>query len=163
MRTALLLVATLAACRAPPYVGPAFSALPLVGFEVDAGLQLRESLALEAGGTLQFLDDTDFVDDGFAEPGDFVQLHAGLKHRFRGRQGRRRTLRYGLAWLRADGEPLIIDRSGRYLGLYAGGGFETDVGSWTVGPEFRVHCAWGLEGQGFEALPQIVWHFVRRF
>ena len=176
MRTALLLCLLATGCRSrlrqeharKAFFGAGLSALPQVGAAVEAGWRVaaRESydLFVELEGTVQFLDDTDFNDDGLGGPGTFSQARLGLKHTFSPGHKRHLTVRYGAVWFRARGGVTILDLPGDYIGAYLGLGFETDLSErWTMGPEIRILLVEGTDSQGFDVVPQFGWHLIFRF
>ena len=176
MRAALLLCLLATACRSRipsdnvrnAFVSAGLSALPQVGVALGGGWRVatRESydLFIEAEGTVQFLDDTDFNDDGFGGPGTFTQARLGLKHALSPGHKRHVTVRYGVLWFRARGGVTIIDAPGDYVGAYVGLGFETELSErWTMGPEIRILLVNGTGSQGFEVVPQFAWHLIFRF
>jgi len=139
---ALLLCLLAGACRSQAikdddvadrkfYVSAGLSALPQVGVGVGGGgrVSARENydLYLEGEGVVQFLNDTDFNDDGFGGPGNFYQVSFGLKHSFSPKSKRHLTVRYGGVWFQATGGQTILQQPGDYVGGYLGIGFETDL------------------------------------
>jgi len=71
------------------------------------------------------------------------------------------TLRYGFEYCRATVDPVIVDRAGGYYGVYAGFGFETELGPhWTMGPEVAVAY---LGGEGEAFVPNFFWHLAYDF
>lgn len=151
------------------YAGGSFSAIPAVGLAAEAGRVLHRGesfdLAVEGEFTWQFLTDQDLADDGrSANTNNWTQLRLGLKQSFQPTGKRHLVLRYGLVGFRATGTPGIIDSAGDYLGAYGGLGFEADLGDrWVMGPEVRVLAVDGLDGGGFEVIPQFAWHLAFRF
>lgn len=144
------------------------SALPQVGVSAGAGFVFdRTELsdwAVEAEGTYQFLDDTDFVDDNLGGAGDVWQARVGVK-RFLS-PGHERTFFFGAggAWIRGTGsvgEALILEPAGDYYGGYGQVGFLTRLSDrWSGGPDFRLFI---VGGHGVEVVPQFTWQFVFRF
>jgi len=144
------------------------SAFPEVGFAAGAGYIVKRTeysdWAVEAEGTYQFLDDTDFVDDGLGASGDVWQARLGVK-RFLS-PGHKRTFFFGagFAWIRGTGdrgEALILEPAGDYYGAYGQAGFLTRLSDrWSAGPDFRLLV---VGGHGVEFVPQFTWQFVFRF
>ena len=176
MRAALLLCLLATGCRSrlrqeharDAYVSAGLSALPQVGASVGAGWRAATpesyDLYVEAEGAVQFLDDTDFNDDGFGGSGTFTQASLGLKHALSPGHKRHVTVRYGVVWFRAPTTPTILDAPGDYVGCYVGLGFETELSErWTMGPEIRVLAVYGTGSQGFDVVPQFVWRLIFKF
>lgn len=156
---------TVAGCSAPeggraPRVGLAGSVLPNAGLEAQGSVLLqrrpRVDWRLEASVTQQFYDDSDIVDDGNPEAGDFTQVGLSLRALTAAHERRHWTLRAGPVWFRARGRPNLVDEAGDYLGLRVGVGFETDLSErWSMGPELALITAYG-EGK-WELVPQLTW------
>jgi len=154
-----------AGCSAPeggrdPRIGLAASVLPNAGLEAQGSILWKRRATvdwhLEASITQQVIDDTDFATDGNPAAGDFTQAGLSLRAVTAARDRRHWTLRTGVVWFRARGEPNVIDEPGDYFGLRIGVGFETDLSPrWSMGPELAVIPAWG-EGE-FVILPQVTW------
>ena len=150
------------------HVSAGLSAIPQVGVGVGGGWRVtareKYDLFLEAEGVVQFLNDTDFADDGFGAPGTFYQASFGLKRSYTPASKRHVILRYGVVWLDAPNAPTVLDAPGNYVGGYLGYGFETDLSErWTMGPEIRVLGVYGTGSQGFDVVPQLAWRFIFKF
>ncbi|MDP6954330.1 MAG: hypothetical protein QF599_00035 [Planctomycetota bacterium] len=180
-KTALLaaLILGLTACRGPASTGAgatpsdlafgtAFSALPNIGASLsatqlfDGNTERTWSLELEL--TQQPFDDEDLADDGNPHAGTWTQLQLGVKRLSDPAARRHFTQRYGLAWMRARGEPNIVQLPGDYEAVYAGFGFETDITPrLSVGPELSLMGALREKGSGIDFIPQFNWHLIWRF
>jgi hypothetical protein len=116
--------------------------------------------SIEARAVVQFLDDEDFADDANPKAGNWTQVQAGVKRSSNPGGRRHLTTRLGAVWLRANGEPNIIQKAGDHAGLYGGFGFETDLGpSLTVGPELTVLAVTRTDRLSLaRPVPQINWH-----
>jgi hypothetical protein len=173
-RAALLLLA-LAGCRTRvggeerdwyAIAGP--SALPQIGVSAGVGrIVSRTDLsdwAIEAEGTFQFIDDSDFVDDGHGGTGDYWQARLGVK-RFLS-PGHKRSAFFGAGFvaIKAEGdgsEPLILEPAGNYWGAYGQGGFLLQLSPrWSAGPDMRFFI---VGGHGVQFVPQFTWQFLFRF
>jgi len=151
-----------APCRST-YASGAFSFLPNIGLQVSGGRVIRRTAdattSLEVAAALQFLDDEDFINDGNPKAGDWWQVRAGAKVSYDPAARRHVTLRYGGVWLQANGEPNIIQTPGNYYGVYAAGGFETDVSSClTVGPEIAIMAVTKENDLKIRTVPQLNYH-----
>lgn len=161
------------ACRGPAEgrdlaLGASFSALPSIGVALGAtqvfDANQERVWAIELEATHQPWDDEDLSDDGNPHAGDWTQIQLGVK-RLSNPGGRRHwTQRYGLAWFRARGEPNIVHEEGDYEALYAGFGFETEIGRRvSIGPELSLMAAHREQGSGLVLVPQFNWHLIWRF
>jgi hypothetical protein len=176
----LLLIASLflGACasggNAPPVlVGVGPSILPNFGVSASAALRLREgrsdgetfggrvALWSEVEFTQQCYDDTDFTGGARDAAGDWTQLRAGVKFALPSDERRDWTLRTGLVWFEARGEPNIVNQPGNYLGGYLGLGFETALTEHlSAGPELAMLAAFRDGGDDFDLVPQITWRLL---
>jgi len=143
-----------------PAIGLMPSALPNIGLAVEGSLPFRKlgsfDTSVSARYTHQWLDDSDLADDGNVAAGDWSQLDVGLLgfHDLGG--GRRATLRLAAVWMRARGEPNIIDDAGDYYGAGLGVGLRTRLSrDWSFGPELSIFFGRG-DGQWVKT-PQLVW------
>lgn len=146
------------------YVDASGSFLPNLGAGLGIGRVLRRSpegsRSLEVDLTYQFLDDEDFVDDDNPKAGPWYQLRAGLRDASAPDRPRHTTTRLGAVWLRAEGEPNVIQEGGDYLGLYGGIGVEADLlPRLAVGPEVTVLLITRTTKLSVaRPVPQINWH-----
>jgi len=146
------------------YLDASASFLPNLGFGLGVGRVVRSTPAalgsVEAQLVYQFLDDEIFADDGNPKAGPWYQVRAGFKRTSNPPGPRHLTTRIGAVWLRAEGEPNVIQDEGNYAGLYAGLGFETDLGpSLSVGPELTILGITRTDGFSVaRPVPQINWH-----
>ena len=148
----------------PVLVGGGPSALPNLGLSAHASVSVHEGRRidtwLEVEVTRQFLDDSDFADDGNPSAGDWDQLRVGGRYDLAAGEDRWWMARTGLTWFHARGKPNIVDQSGHYLGLYLELGFETAVTkSIRVGPGLAVLGVWD-EDDGRELVPQLTWRIL---
>ncbi|MBJ02708.1 MAG: hypothetical protein CMK00_07550 [Planctomycetes bacterium] len=148
--------------------GAAFSALPNIGASVGAAQvfdrNAERTWSLELELTQQHFDDEDLADDGNPPAGDWTQVQLGVKRLSAPEESRHFTQRYGLAWMRARGEPNIVQLAGDYEAIYAGFGFETDLTPrLSVGPELSLMGALREKGSGIDFIPQFNWHVIWRF
>ena len=95
--------------------------------------------------------------------GDWSQIQSGLKLSFQPKERRHWTLRTGVVWLRAAGEPNLLDEPGDYGGFYVGGGFEAEITEHlTVGPAVVLMPVFMEGSQDLELVPQLTWRFIWR-
>lgn len=153
-------------CCRNKYVGFSGSLLPNVGIGIGGGFIVKRApgvqYAVELQGTYQFLDDEDFADDGNPAAGDWYQIRAGMKIISTPKFRRHLTGRFGAVWLRAEGEPNILQDPGDYWGIYGGIGFETDLTPQiSVGPELQVMLVTRDDEFDVETpIPQLNWHLI---
>ena len=149
-------------------LGTSFSALPNIGLGLSAtqvfdANEVRK-WAFELEFTDQPWDDEDLSDDGHPTAGGWTQIQLGVKRLSNPEGPRHWTHRYGVAWFRALGAPNIIQEPGDYEALYAGIGFETDIGrSISIGPELSVMAALPEKGTRLSVVPQFNWHIIWGF
>jgi hypothetical protein len=163
MRLALLAALLLVGCRSriqperesEIYGGVGVVGLPSVGAQVTAGQYVSKSspkydFAFELRAAVEGGSDSPTQDGGF------YQVQAGLRQVTSPGHDRRWVFRYGLTWMRANGDPQVIDEPGDYLGAYGGVAYEWQVGRrvW-VGPEVTLSVVDGEGSRGSEVLPQI--------
>ena len=152
-------------CRAPGevYVDVVGSVSPTFG----GGLGLGQVFARDDGivwsfetlANFQSLSDTLLGESD----GNFGQLRGGIKAAFHGCGFGRLTGRAGATFIRNTGDIDGFSRQGDYVGLYAGVGYEFDLGSRiTTGPEINVSVVdrEGLSDVDIEILPQLLWHVI---
>lgn len=187
----LLLLSGLASCVTPPRaVDPDASAETLAenpdradpeNFEITVGLVAGPSLGV--GGTIsqvmyegkrrwrlegglatagldEDLDNTGrAVDEGWDQATLGVRVEAideGTSHW---------SLRGGVAWVRAQGDPVFLDEPADYGGVYVGGAWQWELSEHvSTGPELTV---FGLlpEGSGRTGglVPQLAWRLIVHF
>jgi hypothetical protein len=146
--------------------GPA--AIPGVGVAAGIGRVFDRTeysdWAIEAEGTYQFLDDTDFLDDGRGGSGDTYIVRLGVKRFLSPGHEHAFFLGGGVAWVRGTGdagEALILEPPGDYYGVYGQVGFLTRLSPrWSAGPDFRLFI---VGGHGVQFVPELTWQFVFRF
>lgn len=153
--------------RPTTWVGGGPSFLPNLGLQLGVGRTIgagpTTTRALELHGAWQFLDDEDFADDGNPRAGPWYQVRGGVRwSSARDPAGSRRHLitRLGGVWIRAEGEPNIVQEGGDYVGVYGGVGFETDLTPRVaVGPELTVLAITRTTGLSVaRPVPQVNWH-----
>jgi len=148
--------------------GAAFSAVPNLGVSLAAGQTFdrnsERTWTFEFEGTFQPWDDEDLSDDGNVHSGDVTQIQMGVKRTSDPLDWRHWTQRYGAGWLRARGEPNVIQQPGDYELLYAGFGFETHLTkSITMGPELSLMIAQREKQSSIDFIPQFNWHITWGF
>ncbi len=167
----LVAVLALAGCRTriqtegetEIYGGVGLAAVPDVGVAVTAGQYFSKfkplyDFAFELRGVLQG------GDDSATQDGEFFQVQAGVKQVTSPGHPRRWFFRYGITWMRANGDPRVLDRPGDYFGAYGAAGYEIDLGDrWTLSPEFSVNIVDGEGSTGTEFLPQVFLSLLFRF
>lgn len=144
------------------YGGVGLSALPDVGGSVTAGQTVlvtdRFDYDFEMRVSYQGGDDTATQD------GNFFHLQAGVKQIVSPGHPQRLFFRYGLTWFRANGDPRIVDRSGDYLGVYGGAGYEWDLSDhWTLSPDATFNAVNGEGSTGYDFVPQLALSLLFRF
>lgn len=175
-----LFLALVAACATPSGSAPAEagagpyrfgggpSVLPNLGVTASAAVLLRERESHDLWGELQVtqqcLDDTDLTGGRRDAAGDWTQLQVGVKYELPLDQRRDWTVRTGLVWFEARGEPNIVNDAGDYYGAYLGVGFETAFSEhFSAGPQLAGLFTFEEGGSGFDLVPQLTWHFLWRY
>jgi len=146
--------------EARPSIGLSMSAIPNVGLAAEASLPFRRigsfDTSLSGRFTHQWFDDANLADDGFEAAGDWTQFDFGLLGHHELSEGHFATLRLAAVWMRARGQPNIIDKAGDYFGAGIGVGLRTRIArDWHFGPELLVFFGHG-EGE-YVKTPQLVW------
>ncbi len=144
-------------------MGP--SVLPSLGVSGSAAFEVGElragSLWVETELTQQCLDDSDVTDDAHPAAGDWTQLRVGGKLALPSTERRDWTVRAGLVWAEARGEPNVVDRAGDYYGAYLGLGFETALGEHVrAGPELALLSLVEDGGSHVHLVPQLTWRIL---
>jgi len=145
------------------YGGLGVSALPSVGVTVIAGQYFyrrnpKFDLAFEMRATRQG------GSDSATQDGKFFQIQAGVKQVLSPGHDRRLFFRYGATWMRATGNPDILDVAGDYLGAFAAVGYEWDLTErLTLSPEVSINALNGEGDIGFDLLPQAVVSLLFKF
>jgi len=94
-------------------------------------------------------------DDSATQGGGFYQVQAGVKQVTSPGRDHHLFFRYGITWLRANGDPNLFSEPGDYLGAYGGVGYEWRLGSrFWLGPEVTLNLVDGEGTKGTEFLPQ---------
>lgn len=154
------------AARGAAYVDGTLSFLPNVGGGLAGGRVLGvgdgSSFAAEIDAIWQFIDDEAFIDDGHPAAGDWYQVRGGVKSSKAMRGGRRRTLRLGAVWFRANGVPNLVQEPGDYWGTYGSLGFESRLSAQhAVGPELALMLVVGGDEPSLRIVPQVLWRATR--
>lgn len=155
------------ACQSPlggEDIDLALAASGLPGIGASAGLAQRVGsvrglrLDAEVSWTHQELSDEGPRGD------DWDQVFGGLRLGDPSEAELRRSVRAGITWLRADGDPEFLDDPGDYGGVYLGGGLAWRIArSLSSGPELTfsaVDSEGSKSGSGLtaELAWRLVWH-----
>ena len=155
------------ACRSPlggEDIDLSIAASGLPAFGASAGLAQRigsvHGLRLDAelAWTHQELPDEGPRGD------DWDQVFGGVRLGDPANAELRRSLRAGITWLRAEGDPQFLDDPGDYGGVYLGGGLTWRIArSLSSGPELTLSALdseGSKSGSGFtaELAWRLVWH-----
>ena len=171
-------------CDERGYMGLGFSVLPGFGGGLEFGMHTKITQtamwSIEFG--MHYQDMSESL-SGENASGSLMSASAGMRIRFQPRARGHVTARAGLSWLRTDGNPHDLDTAsldwrGDYIGVYAGIGYEFDLGcNWTTGPEARVFAGYAFN-QLQDRVPRIganagrddfgfygmfIWHLDYRF
>ena len=136
------------------------SALP--GYGVTTGIAQRMTTTENARIDLEFDwtrqkvdDDPDGTDDSWQ------QIQLGLLWKKDPLETRHWIARAGVAWLRAQGDPVYLDEPGDYGGVYLGLGYLWETSPHlSTGPDFTLLFVEGEGSQGGGLIPQIAWRLV---
>ncbi len=144
------------------YGGVGVAALPDIGVALTAGQMLSRGgnydYAFEMRASLQGGDDTPTQD------GEFFQIQAAVKQSASPGHSRRMFFRYGVTWLRANGDPNILDQRGDYFGAFGSVGYDWDLSPrWTFSPEVQLTLVDGEGSIGTEVLPQLFFNLLYHF
>jgi hypothetical protein len=133
-------------CDERGYLGLSLSVLPGLGGGIEYGMHTSVTdcavWSLEVG--MHYQDFTEGLTNEKAN-GSLTMATLGVRIRLQPRARGHWMLRGGLAWAHAEGNPIDVDTAsldyrGDYIGIYAGAGYEWDLGChWSTGPEARIY------------------------
>ena len=175
MRAVLLglLVLTVVGCRTripradgrvgEVYGGIGVAGLPDIGVAVTGGQRLFDTnpnynFDFEMRASLQG------GEDSATQDGEFFQIQAAVKQSLSPGHPQRVFFRYGVTWLRANGDPNILDERGDYFGGFGSVGYDWDLNKhWTISPELQLTIVDGEGSTGTEILPQVFLNLLFHF